>query len=467
MDTNQNTKPFGLKDKIGYSFGDFGNNFAFIFANSYLMVFYTDVLGIGAQIVGTLFLLARCVDAFTDVGMGRLCDTLKPAKDGRYRVWLKRMAIPMGISSMLMYMYWVRDWDYGAKVAYMFITYILWGSFCYTACNIPYGCLASVMSTDPKDRTSLSTFRTVGATLSALIIGVITPQIVYAASGTGQQVVVPERLTMVAVLYGVLAASFYLGCYGLTTERVHGKSEKKSGENLFVALKQMVSCKPLLVIIVIALVLLIGSLLTGTMTAYLYKDYFNNTQILSVVSFAQILPMLLIAPVASKLASKFGKKEVCSIGVLAACIIFGILWVLKVKSPYMFMLMNFISSMGLGIFNMLIWAFIGDVIDFQELRNGQRNDGTVYAIYSFARKLGQAAAGGIGGFALAAIGYVSSAQGAGQSQAVKNGIYTCSTLVPAACYLVVFLLLAFVYPLGKKQVEDNSKMLAERRAAAN
>lgn len=465
MNSKEEQKPFGLKDKIGYACGDFGNNFTFIFANTYLMIFYTDVLGVGAGIVGTLFLVARCCDAFTDVGMGRICDMSKPHKDGRFRVWIKRMAIPMAICSMLMYMYGVRDWPYGAKIAYMFITYILWGSFCYTAVNIPYGCMASVISPNSKDRASLSTFRTVGAVLSSLVIGMVTPQIVYAVNATGQRVIVPEKLTMVAIIYAILAATFYLICYKMTTERVQIQKEAKAkNQSVTGVFKHLLTCRPLLAIIGIALLVLVGGLLTQTMTTYLYKDYFNNTKILSIVSMISVLPMLLIAPVATKVASRFGKKEVCSIGVLVSSIIFFTLWMLKLKSPYVYMLLSFISSIGLGFFNMLIWAFIGDVIDYQEVKTGERNDGTVYAIYSFARKMGQAVAGGIGGFALAAIGYVSSTEGIEQSLAVKNGIYNLITIVPAICYAVVFLLLTFAYPLTKKKVEENAVLLKERRA---
>lgn len=128
-----------------------------------------------------------------------------------------------------------------------------------------------------------------------------------------------------------------------------------------------------------------------------------------------------------------------------------------------YIIMYFISNIGLGLMSMLTWAFIGDVIDYQELKTGLRSDGTVYAIYSFSRKLAQAAAGGLGGFVLVAIGYVSSAQGIEQTQGVKDGIYNCSTLLLGVCYLVVFLLLTFVYPLNKKRVDETAKLLEERR----
>lgn len=294
----------------------------------------------------------------------------------------------------------------------------------------------------------------------------VTPRIVYTANEAGQRVIVPERLTMVAIVYGIFAAVFYLVCYKLTTERVAVPTKKaEKGESFFKTYGLLFTCCPLLVIIGIALLLLLGSLLTQTMNTYLYKDYFNNTDVLSLVSLASMIPMILCAPFATKFATKFGKKELCAGSMLLAAVVFFTLWLLKLQNPMTYIMMTIISGVGLGMLNMLIWAFIGDVIDYQEIRTGERIDGTVYSLYSFSRKIGQVLAGGIGGFTLTMIGYVSSTEGITQTQAVKDGIYTCSTLVPALCYLGVFLLLFFAYPLSKKQVEENVRILAEKRVA--
>ena len=179
-----------------------------------------------------------------------------------------------------------------------------------------------------------------------------------------------------------------------------------------------------------------------------------------------MLPMILCAPFATKLSDKFGKKEVCAAGMLVASAVFFILWILKLKNPMIFILMTVITGIGMGLLNMLIWAFIGDVIDYQEIRTNERIDGAVYSLYSFARKVGQALAGGIGGYTLTLIGYVSSTTGVEQTESVKIGIYNCATIVPALCYFAIFLLLLFVYPLGKKQVDENVRILAEKRALA-
>ena len=144
MDREKTVRPFGWRDKVGYMFGDFGNDFTFLFASTFLMIFYTKVLGISMGLVGTLFLTARCIDAFTDVTMGRIVDRMHPKKDGRFRPWLRRMCAPVAISSFLMYQSSLAGASMTVKVIYMFVTYILWGSIFYTSINIPYGSMASV-----------------------------------------------------------------------------------------------------------------------------------------------------------------------------------------------------------------------------------------------------------------------------------------------------------------------------------
>ena len=161
-------RDFGRRDKIGYMFGDFGNDFTFIFASSFLMVFYTKVLGISGGMVGTLFLVARFVDAFTDVTMGRIVDAAPPARDGKFRCWIRRMCGPVALSSFLMYQTAMAQASMPWKIVYMYVTYLLWGSIFYTSINIPYGSMASAITTEASERTALSTSRSIGATLAGL-----------------------------------------------------------------------------------------------------------------------------------------------------------------------------------------------------------------------------------------------------------------------------------------------------------
>jgi len=460
-DDTGSVRPFGLADKIGYMFGDFGNDFSFIFASSYLMVFYTKVLGLSGYVVGLLFMGARIVDAFTDVTMGRIVDNMKPAKDGRFRPWIRRMAVPVAVASTIMYLYFVRDWVYPAKLAYVIFTYLLWSSFCYTAINIPYGSMASVISSDVKDRASLSTFRSVGASLAGLVIGVLVPLIIYETDAEGNQIVKPVSFTVTAVTFGVFAVICYALCYFLCQERVFFEKKEGQKESVWAMLRGLGKNRPLLALVCAALMLLLASLLGQTMNNYLFLDYFKNAKAMSVLSVLGVIGTLALAPFITKIVSRFGKKEAGALGMLAAGVIYLLLFFLRLKNIPAFMVLYFFATLGSGLFNLVIWAFITDIIDFQEVSTGKREDGSVYAVYSFARKVGQALAGGLGGFVLTAIGYVSEAPA--QTEEVAGRVYTVATLVPGICYLLVFLIIQFAYPLGKAEVENNVAVLQARR----
>ena len=460
-DVSGTVRPFGFRDKIGYMFGDFGNDFSFIFASSYLMVFYTKVLGLSGYVVGLLFLGARIVDAFTDVTMGRIVDHMKPAKDGRFRPWIRWMAVPVAVASTIMYLYFVKDWVYWAKLTYVIITYLLWSSFCYTAINIPYGSMASVISPDVEGRASLSTFRSVGASLAGLVIGVLVPLIIYETDMEGNQIVKPVSFTVTAIIFGAFSIICYGLCYFLCRERVFFDKKEGQKDSVWDMLKGLGKNRPLLALVCAALMLLLASLLGQAMNNYLFLDYFKNAKAMSVVNVLSVAGTLLLAPFISKIVIRFGKKEAGALGMLAAGVLYLLLFFLRLKNIPVFMVILFLATVGTGLFNLIIWAFITDIIDYQEVATGKREDGSVYAVYSFARKVGQALAGGVGGFVLTAIGYVSEAPA--QTEAVAGRIYTVATLVPGLCYLAVFLIIQFAYPLNKKEVEKNAAALQMQR----
>ncbi len=110
MKQTKEVKPFGIKDKLGYMMGDFGNDFTFILSTMLLTKFYTDVMGVSAAVVGTIMMLARFVDAFTDVTMGRICDRSKVTPNGKFKPWILRMCVPVALASFLMYQSGLSGW---------------------------------------------------------------------------------------------------------------------------------------------------------------------------------------------------------------------------------------------------------------------------------------------------------------------------------------------------------------------
>lgn len=467
MNENNKVRPFGMRDKIGYMFGDFGNDFTFIFASSFLMVFYIKVLGISGAMVGTLFLLARVVDAFTDITMGRIVDSVKPARDGRFRCWVRRMCGPVAIASFLMYQSAMAGAPMALKVVYMYVTYLLWGSVFYTSINIPYGSMASAITDKPDERTALSTFRTVGATLAGLIIGTVTPLLIYTKDADGNQIVRGgSTFTIIAGVFALCAVLCYVICYKLTTERVKVEPDTDAKKvTLGQTFAAIFRSRALLGIIGAAIFLLLSQLLIQAMNNYLYTEYFGSAGAISIMTILNtVLMLVVVAPLSVPISRRFGKKEASTVGALLAGTVFLLLFFLKVKNVAVYIVLANIGMLGLGFFNTVIWANITDVIDDQEVKTGQREDGTVYAVYFFARKLGQALAGGAGGWALSIIGYDQLAKV--QTEAVINGLYTTSTLIPAVCFFIVALFLWFIYPLGKKNVEANVEELKRRRENA-
>lgn len=453
-------RPFGKRDQFGYMFGNLGNDFTFQLASGYLLVYYTKVLGISAGFVGTLFLVARLLDAFTDVGMGNLCDRSKTTKNGKFRPWVRRFSIPVALASCLMYNYFIADMSMGFKLVYVTVTYLLWGSICYTGVNIPYGSMASVISGDAAERASLSTFRSIGSMIAGMAIGMITPQLVYVKDAAGNAVASGSRFLIVAIVFSTIAIICYELCLRNCEERIElPPVEKSADNNLLADLKFLVRDRAFLSVIGVALFTLLAAQIGMALNQYLFLDYFGNTSLMSVVMIAQTAGMFLLAPFAGKLTSKFGKKEaggVC-LGIVAS--IYVITFLLKVKNPMVYIGLQFLLNIANGYYTLVCYAYLTDVIDHYQVKSGKRKDGTIYAVYSFARKLAQALAGAVGGWTLALIGYNSAATV--QTDEVKSAIFAVTVGVPAVCYIISCVLQLCVYPLSKAKVEENQQIIAK------
>ena len=470
MNSQNNKRPFSMRVKLGYLFGDFGNDFTFILSTMLLMKFYTDVMGVSAGTVGTIMMIARFVDAFTDVTMGRICDRYKGNKNGKFKPWIIRMCGPVALASFLMYQSSLADvLSSTGKIIYLFVTYILWGSVFYTSINIPYGSMASAISSDPGDRQSLSTFRTVSGMLAGGIVSIGLPLFAYEKIGEGEaarDVLVGSKVTIIAGIFSALAIVCYILCYKLVTERVTPEASADEFKNNSVGkmLKNAVKNRALISIIAASIVMLLAQLTIQNMAAYVFPDYYNNADAQSTSTLFMGVGMAVAAALSKPLSNKFGKAEISVVSSLFAAVVCIVMFIVRPDNVWVYAGLQMLCWLGLGMFSMVSWALITDVIDYSEIKNGIREDGSVYALYSFARKLGQAFAAGLSGWLLSAIGYNESAatQGVPQTKEVLDGIFNISTLVPAIGFLLLALVLWFWYPLHKKQVDANVKILAQK-----
>ncbi|EPD32529.1 glycoside-pentoside-hexuronide (GPH):cation symporter [Propionimicrobium lymphophilum] len=469
--TLNNKRPFSLRDCFGYMFGDFGNDFTFILQSTFFMLFYTNVVGINPAHVGFLLLGARILDAFTDVGMGIIVDRLPVKKPGyKFKRWILYMAVPVTIASALMYMSFVGNWDsYTAKLLWMCVTYFLWGSICYTAINIPYGSMASVISPDPDDRSKLSVFRSTGGQLASLVIQAILPVVVYTKTAESVSVMVGEKMMLAAIVCSILGVVCYALCFINVEERVvsEQKAKDEGGQGVGQMLASLTRNRGLLTLVLAALLLLVSMMFLMGIVGYICLAYFNDGQLQSPASILAIVPAFTLIVLAPILGKKFGKAEVCSIAMLigGGTLLTAYFLKIDVGNPWLWIALYAVAMFCINVFNYLVWAFITDVIDLQDVQTGSRDDGTVYAVYSWARKLGQALAGWLLGMALSWVGFdaVAAKDGIAQSQEALDGIYALANVLPGIGCVLVAVVLLFLYPLKKNRVTKNVEILEARR----
>ena len=463
MDNKKAVRPFGVRDKLGYMFGDFGNDFTFILSSSFLLKFYTDVMGIEAYIVGIVMMVARIVDAFTDVAMGRICDKSKMTPVGKFKPWIRRMCGPVAIASFLIYQSAFAAWPTPAKIAWLAVTYILWGSIFYTSINIPYGSMASAVSPEAGDRQSLSTFRTMGGLLAGVVIGAGVPMLAYTKDAAGNPILDGGKFTIIAGVFSILAVVCYLLCYYLTTERVKAEpvvKEDGKGDTIVDLFKRAFTNRSLLSIIVASIIMLLSQLTMQQMAGYVYPNFYKSAEAQSASTMFMMGGMLVAGALAKPLATKFGKAEVAVVSNLMAVIVNIVLFFVRPESVWVYAGFQFVAWLGLGVFSMVSWALITDVIDDMEVKNHVREDGSVYALYSWARKLGQAASSGLSGALLSIIGYT---EATAFDPTVTLGIFNISVIVPAIGFGALAAVLWFWYPLHKKTVDANIAELKARR----
>ncbi|WP_253205637.1 MFS transporter [Clostridium estertheticum] len=450
---------FGMKDKIGYMFGDFGNDFFFTLVSSFLMVFYTDVFGISPAIVGVLFLVARIWDAFMDVTVGRFIDSRSTTKNGKFKPWIIRFS-PFLVSFGLLTFVKIPGMSDQFYLVYALATYMIWGSL-YSAVNIPYGSMASVISGVSSERASLSTFRTIGATIAGTAVGVIVPMY-----GFINNKIDSDRFVIIGVVFAILSMVCYSLCYLLPTERITAietpkDAPKEKKLSLGATLKTLTKNKPFVIFVTASLVLIITKQFIGSINTYLFKDYFNNAKALGLLNSFSILTIFIIPPIVAPITRKYGKKEAASVGMLFSSVVYLLLAFLPIQNVNLFAVLMFIGNLGYFLFLYTLWAFVTDLIDYQEYLTGERADGTIYSLYSFSRKAGQAIAGLFGGVALSVVGYVAKAPH--QTAAVALSIKRFALLTPAIGYFVIFLILKFLYPMTKERLAKMSIDLEAKR----
>lgn len=457
---NNLTATSGIKarDKIGYAMGDVASCLVFGLVQSVLQRFYTDILTIDIVSIMTMMVVARIWDAINDPIWGRIIDGAPVRSDGRYRRWIKIFSIPVALSAVIMFIK-IPGLSEKGYLAYAYVTYILFGML-YTCINIPYGSLAQVVTSDDKERSSLSVFRSVGSVFGALPAMALIS--FYAVVGEkGNRHMVYSRTLSGVIVIAVLSVVAYFLCYAWNKERVSFIPEPKKRGETWKVIRLLFKSRPFVAVCIASMLFLAAQMFQTGYYSYLFDYYFKSG--LFIVSQACIyLPVAVIMLFASKLGNKFGRRDVCAYGLLFASVVNLVLFLLHTNNVYVYLLFCLLTGFGTAFIFLLIWVLATDAIDYNEVKFGLHDEATSYSFYSFMRKLGQTVAAVLINSVLLNIGYKDNVLNeANINQETLDHMYNSSALIPAIVFFLVFLILRFFYPLGRNEVNELQVKKAE------
>ncbi len=436
---------------IGYGAGDAANNLAFSMATTFLLLYYTDVVGLPAAAIGTMFLIVRLWDALADLFAGRTVDRTM-TRWGKFRPFILFGSIPLLVMSVLTFAV-PAGWSGGAQLLYAYITYAVLGLI-YSMVNIPYGSLATVMTQKSPERAKLAMSRTIGAGLAGLLLTfIISPQIQHinkdkTLSAAQRAHDLQAVFLQTTLLFVVVGFGLYMLTFRFCKEAVVRTEPRISVKDTFKTLK---TNKPLGVLCASSFFYLIGAFAVGGSTAYYAMYVMGNATYIIWITLATFIVQLLIAPIVPSLVVRFGKKNLYQYCGLFTVIGGVALFFVPAGQPALALLCIAVKGLGISLINTLMFAIEADTVDYAEWKTGHRSEGASYAIFSFTRKITQSIGGALGAFALALGAYVTKlAAGQVQPDSAIIAIKATIGLVPAAA-AILGMLCFIAYPLTEKK----------------
>ena len=462
----------GLSEKIGYGLGDMSSSMFWKLFGAYLMLFYTDVFGISAAVVGTMFAVTRVWDSFFDPVVGAFADRTS-SRWGRFRPYLLFLAVPFGLIGVVTFL--TPPFDATGKIVYAYITYALM-MMVYSAINVPYASLLGVMSPDPSHRNTLATYRMTFAYLGSFIALLLFMPLVNAFGGG--DVNGPTRLWFTAPQFGwfmavvVIAAIcvvLFLACFALTKERVEPiKHEKTSLKTDF---RDLVHNKPWWILLGAGVSSLVFNSIRDGATVYYFKYYVDETAVgnisilglpfvlsgiyLGVGQAANIVGVILAAPVSNRI----GKRSTFILAMALATVLSVIFFWFNKDQLYLIFVFQILISICAGSIFPLLWSMYADCADYSELRTGNRATGLIFSSSSMSQKFGWAFGSAITGWMLAQFGFKANAV---QSAETIQGIKMFLSILPAVGALLSLVFIYF-YPLSESKMKTITTELQEKR----
>ncbi|MBQ5712171.1 MAG: MFS transporter [Oscillospiraceae bacterium] len=465
---------FGILDSVAYAAGDLGCNMSFALKGT-MALFWTQVMGMGLW-YSLLLIIVQVWDAINDPLIGVIIDADKRQyKRNKFLtyIWAGSIGLIVGGACCFIPVPQAPVW---AKFIIFIAGYVIWDAF-YTVANVPYGSLLSLISKDPADRASLSAWRSIGSIVGNMLPMVLLPFIMYNADGSLNGF----KVFLAALIMGVLGFFCFQFMIRNTEIRVDTTVKLNDDQpkfNVFQALGNFLRNRPAVGATVAAMGMFIGMQGAATAVSVVFQIYFKNPQISGIVQMFSMIPILLFTPLARKMVVKFGKKELSVIG--SICSIIGGLGLFLMFPEntgldlIIYILCQLVYSLGLGIYSTVSWAMMGDAIDYNEWKTGTREEGVVYSLHSFFRKLAQGIGPAVALVIMTAMGYVNNAVDPATGaetidvtllawDVAVNMRFLVAVLFTVAA-VMQFVGLALIYDLDKKTLAKMNEDLTKHKA---
>ena len=466
MKIQDKNRPFGIRDSLAYAAGDFGCNMSFALKGT-MAIFWTQFMRMDSVLYGLLLILVQVWDAINDPLIGTIIDNDKRTnyKRGKFLAYIWLGSIGLLVAGSMCFIPWVKDASSLIKGIVFVAGYILWDAF-YTVANVPYGSLLSLISDKPADRASLSAWRSVGSLVAQVAAMVLLPILIYDANNN----IKGETVFFIALIMGAIGFVAFQFMIRNTTLRVDENvacNEDAPKFNIWVALKNFAKNRPAVGATLAAMGMFLGMQDATTAVTVMFQSYFKNVALSGAVAAFAMIPIVLFTPLARKLVTKYGKKELATLGAVCSVVACALMLILPISPDgsglILYVVCQLINSLGMGIYSTVSWGMMGDAIDYNEWKNGTREEGTVYSLHSFFRKLAQGVGPSLALFIMAALGYSEINAGNQLFSVALNMRYLVAGLylVSAVMQLIG---LGLIYNLDKKSVEKMNAELAARHA---
>ncbi len=442
-------RAFGIRDCLAYAAGDLGCNMSFALKST-MSIFWTQFMGMDLW-YALLLIIVQVWDAINDPLIGSMVDgDTRKYKRNKFLsyIWAGSIGLIVGGACCFLPFPNAPVW---AKAIIFIAGYVVWDAF-YTVANVPYGSLLGLISNDVKDRASLSAWRSIGSIAGNMVPMVILPFIIYDSNNN----LIGERVFIAALIMGALGFicfQFMIRNTEIRVEQDVALSEKQPKFNVLKAFGNFIKNRPAVGATVAAMGMFIGMQGAATAVTVIFQSYFKNVQISGIVQLFAMIPIVCFTPLARKMVAKYGKKELATFGSICTIIASGLLFIVTPDNTnldlILYIVAQLIFSLGMGIYSTVSWAMMGDAIDYNEWKTGSREEGTVYSLHSFFRKLAQGLGPSLILIVMVALGYVGENEGNQVWEvAIRMRYLVAGTYLFSA--IMQFIGLGLIYNLDKK-----------------